>query len=293
MRLISLALAGAACLLGLGMASSARRLTLVVVPARYSVIQVAFDVAARYPAILVSYQGDASTEVPLLHAWNGREWVYVSLTDYSEARFLQTVPAQAVLVGGESDLPPVLVDATAWCQMVMSIPAIDTPTLINSLGKVFDFRDRDWQWFARRYNLDLMDLNAQYRGESWYDRPSVEGSPFERQMPPPAYEGDVYEAPVVEEAAGSESPPWQMPAPSPIYADPPVEEPVAETPPAETPAVEETIEVEPAAPEATAPAAEPVRRSRAVIRTSPPAGDAAAPPQTAPEGWREKAVAAP
>ena len=54
---------------------------LLVTPSRYSVMQVAFDVARRYPTVLVSYQGVADKE-PVLHVWNGFEWMPLALADY-------------------------------------------------------------------------------------------------------------------------------------------------------------------------------------------------------------------
>ncbi len=153
----------------LAMAPRPQTITLLVVPARFSVLQIAFDVSSRRPAVIVSYQGDADTEEPLLHAWDGNEWKYVSNEDYEQARFLQRIPTQVILVGDEHQLPEVLVAASSWCPLVMSIPSIDTATLINSLGKVFGFRSSDWKWFSNRYNLDLLDLNADERKESWYD----------------------------------------------------------------------------------------------------------------------------
>lgn len=258
-RWLSLGFLTATLVLGTGLASPrARRLTMVVVPARYSVLQVAFDLVARYPCILVSYQGDSTTEVPLLHVWNGQEWQYVSLSDYRTARFLRTVPAQAVLVGTEADLPPVLLDATSWCQLLMNIPALDTPSLVNAFGKVFDFRPHDWQWFAQRYNLDLTDLNAEYRARSWYDRPFLEGGPFEPAPRRPA------EPPQAQEEARTPAPVREvLPKPLPIAAEPPVRpEPV--------------VTLEPSGAET----------SEAAPQTPPSS-------PSPPPGWEERAVAEP
>jgi hypothetical protein len=138
------------------------------------VLQVMFDVLDRRDAVLVSYQGDATTSDPALHAWNGQEWVFVSPEDYEAANFVQIAPKQAVLIGDESTLPPSLVARSSWCPLVMSIPEVDSASLVNSLGKVFKFSPSEWSWFARRYNLTLTDLNEDRRKTSWYDRPYVE-----------------------------------------------------------------------------------------------------------------------
>lgn len=157
------------------MALTPGRVTMLVVPARYSVMQVAFDLAQRYTVVLVSYQGDASSESPLLHAWNGKEWVKITMEEYSSASFLQVTPGEALLIGDETMLPPVLASSIAgWCPKVTTLPSIDTATLVNSFAKEFSFRKGDWEWFAKRYNLTLNDQNAEVRKSSWYDQPAYE-----------------------------------------------------------------------------------------------------------------------
>jgi hypothetical protein len=146
---------------------------MVVVPARYSVLQVSFDLLRKRDMVLVAYQGEAGSDQPLLHAWDGREWVHISMDSYAAADFLQVRPTQVVLVGDEALLPAGLYDVSSWCGQVMNIPSIDTATLVNAFGKLFDFQRREWAWFAGRYNLDLDDLNESRRKSSWYDRPHV------------------------------------------------------------------------------------------------------------------------
>ena len=57
-------------------------------------MQVAFDVARRYPTVLVSYQGNP--QEPTLHVWNGYEWMPLSNDDYLSGAFLQTNPGRAI-----------------------------------------------------------------------------------------------------------------------------------------------------------------------------------------------------
>ncbi|NIP92271.1 MAG: hypothetical protein GWO24_01870, partial [Akkermansiaceae bacterium] len=114
--------------------------TMLVVPARYSVLQVAFDILSKRDAVLVAYQGDPTSAEPLLHAWDGREWVYVTMEKYRDLGFLDLTPSQVVLVGDESLLPPSLIDASGWSPQVMNVPFIDTAALVNSFGQLFSFR---------------------------------------------------------------------------------------------------------------------------------------------------------
>ena len=212
-------------------------LTMVVMPARYSVLQVGFDLFNRFPVVLVSYQGDATTESPLIHAWNGEEWVKVSQEDYASAAFLQETPGRVILVGDEKLLPPAMGGAAAWCPRVETVADIDTAALVNALAKPLSFSQADWKWFAKRYNLDLEDHNAARRTTSWYDRPAYEDewTPKLRRgrAAPIAPAVESSEAmPVVEPQAPAGEPtvePPPEPAPAPVQ----VEEPVVEVAPIE------------------------------------------------------------
>ncbi len=167
-------------------ASTGKGITMLVVPARYSVLQVSFDIVRQYSVILVSYQGDASSDSPLIHAWNGREWVPVTVSDYRNATFLQMRPSQTILVGDEKLLPSVMGAISAWCPRLVVIPEIDTASLVNQLGRLFRFGRREWEWYSARYNLQLQDLNEDRRRTSWYDghyvAPGRRGS-LESEMP--------------------------------------------------------------------------------------------------------------
>jgi hypothetical protein len=205
-------------------AAAGNRISMLVVPARYSVLQVAFDIVKQYPVVLVSYQGDASTENPRIHAWNGRDWIPVSVQDYREANFLQVRPSQTILVGDEKLLPPVMASISTWCPRIETIPSIDTASLVNQLGRIFSFKQRDWEWYAARYNLVLNDVNAARRKDSWYDHPFVEGttsatSPQQDEMP----------------AAAVGDPMIQTPEPSGVTTETPLPAASMEVPPQGTP----------------------------------------------------------
>ena len=156
-------------------AAASDGVTVLVFPARYSVLQVAFDLVSQRDAVLVSYQGEVTSESPLLHYWNGADWIRMSLDDYAQARFLSSVPKTFILVGGPDMLPAVLErSVSSWCSDVRTISAIDTPTIVNSIGSAFAFQPHEWEWFARRYNLQLKDENEDRRKHSWYERDSYE-----------------------------------------------------------------------------------------------------------------------
>jgi len=144
---------------------------LLVVPSRYSVMQVAFDVARRYPTVLVSYQG--TEKDPVLHVWNGYEWMPLSLADYQSGAFLQSYPARAIFLGDDALLPSSLRSIKTWCDKSTQVPGLDTYALVNGIGSYLPFMPADWRWFAGRYNLTLANLKADEaeaaKHESWYN----------------------------------------------------------------------------------------------------------------------------
>ncbi len=144
---------------------------LLVTPSRYLVMQVAFDVARRYPTVLVSYQG--APEEPVLHVWNGYEWMPLSLADYQSGAFLQSYPARTIFLGDDSLLPKGVRSISTWCSRSTQIPGLETAELVNGIGRYLPFTPADWRWFAGRYNLKLANLKAAeeeaIRKETWYD----------------------------------------------------------------------------------------------------------------------------
>ncbi len=143
---------------------------LLVAPARFPVMQVAFDVARRFPTILVSYQG--SPDQPALHAWNGFEWMPLALVDYQSGAFLQAYPGRTIFLGDDGLLPTSLRSIHAWCAESTQIADLENVPMINAIGNYLPFTPADWRWFAGRYNLSLSNLKAEEaaaaRRETWY-----------------------------------------------------------------------------------------------------------------------------
>lgn len=152
-------------------ADTAKDAILIVAPARVNVMQVAFDVANRYSTVMVSYQGKA--ESPKLHAWNGMEWLPLSLADFQSGAFLVTYPERVVFLGDDGLLPAPLKEVGAWCGQTVQFGDLETAALVNNLGRYLPFTPADWRWFAGRYNLTLENQNAAAaeaaRKSSWYD----------------------------------------------------------------------------------------------------------------------------
>ena len=201
------------------------------------------------PAALISYQTAPEMTEPLLHVWNGREWVKIGLADYTSGSFMKNRPSRVMLVGQADLLPPVLAEgAHNWCSNVMAVTELDSASLLNAAGQVLNFSSREWKWFAQKYRMQLDDTNAEARRDSWYYKPHPELPKRERYAEKPA---------AVTPAAPAE------PAPVPVTVPEP---PVPQPPAAPAPAVQ--APAAPVTPAAPAPAAAP---STTAATPEPPA----------------------
>lgn len=182
-----------------------REATLLIVPARPRLVQLAADLAYLRPVAIVSCRGDARAADPLLFAWSNGEWQYVSADDFRERRFLAEWPPQVVMIGDDQTLPAHLEEEASWGATVTRLKTLQVADLINSLDAVFKFTDREWKWLAKRYDLKLTDINAPRRQFNPYDIPrsklQLETTEFKQE------EGDTAPAVLIESPAETPLPP--------------------------------------------------------------------------------------
>jgi hypothetical protein len=217
-----------------GAARASTGYTMFVVPARYSVVQVMFDIAARAPVALVSYQTVPGEGAPAVHVWNGSEWVGVPIADFRSGVFMRNRPERVVLAGEPELLPHILAEAAqGWCRNVMTVTELDTSSLVNAVGRLLNFSRSDWAWFASRYNMSMVDTNEARRHESWYYKPHLDLPKRERYAgsggagAPPVEPVEPAPAPVVK----PEPPPPPAPEPAVRPAPPPPPPPMQPAPP--------------------------------------------------------------
>ncbi|MFA5043401.1 MAG: hypothetical protein WC381_07725 [Kiritimatiellia bacterium] len=165
--------------IGLGLVASAgpvrakhnRATTLMIVPARPRMVQLAMDLAAMRPMVVLSCRGDARAADPLLFVWTNGAWQYVTPDDFRERRFVPEWPRRVVVIGETQALPALLEDEAAWGADVTRLKTMALADLINGMDPVFHFTDREWEWLARRYALNLTDVNTPLREFNPYDIP--------------------------------------------------------------------------------------------------------------------------
>lgn len=152
--------------------------SLLLVPAQPNMIQVGRDMHDMGESLMMSYALDAEADQPFLHIWDGQRWLPVSSEKFSSGTFLANSASQVVIVGEQSDQIAYLIEeALNWCPEVLHMENVRVTDLINQLGKVYDFSSSDWEWIAKRYQLQLDDLTKDLPRSNWYDTHSPKDVP--------------------------------------------------------------------------------------------------------------------
>lgn len=198
---IGMGLAGS---VALAMPKHAQETTLVIVPARPRMVQLAMDLADMRPVVVLSCRGNVRAADPLLFVWTKGAWQYVSPDDFRERRFVSEWPRQVIVIGDDHTLPALLEDESAWGADVTRLKTLSLSDLINGMDPVFHFTDREWKWLARRYDLNLTDINTPRREFNPYDIPRsklpLETKEFKQQK------GDAPPAVLIESPAEVSAP---------------------------------------------------------------------------------------
>jgi hypothetical protein len=144
-----------------------KNITMLAVPRDPQVLQIAQDIARRYPVLLVCYQ--QSGETLAIHAWNGENWVGVAEDDYTHGTFFTYRPKQAVIIEPEgSPAPEAIIPDGTWCPEGNRLTSTDPRVVIHLLGRYFDFPYRYWVQFARRYDYTVEAINPALINIYWF-----------------------------------------------------------------------------------------------------------------------------
>jgi len=154
--------------------SGAAEAVYLLAPARYTPLQVAQDVLRVRDVTLISYQGETDAERPILHVWQRDTWQPLPFDRFQQAALPGGGEIRCLLVGGETDVPLALADAAARIGRVERIAGLSPDAIVNGVGRALRFRAAEWRWFARRYNMQLNDANAERRQHSWYEGRYIE-----------------------------------------------------------------------------------------------------------------------
>lgn len=269
--LASLVVALSAVVAADALAGMATPSTILVTPARRKLIELASQLSSIKDIGLVAYDSSATLPEPVLHIWNGSEWIRIEMDDFVSGNFMSGEPRHLILLGDSSTLPARMAADPTWCPDVRRIATLDTANLLNELHKTLKFSASQWRWLAEANGLSLIDHNSERRRYGRWGAPGKEvavpvpPASGTLSMPPPAVPSES--KPAVK--ATTEEPAAMVP----IEAKPAKEEAPAAVKPIEPAA--DLPAVPPAAEKAPAPVAEktvaPAQEKPAAQVTPPPA----------------------
>jgi hypothetical protein len=145
-------------------------ITLLMVPRDSAAAKVGMDIANRYPTLLLSYKIGARGAVSL-HGWTGTQWVNVKVEDFRAGNFFRTGPESAVVIEQDSrPVPEILVPSAEWAPSVYKITTAEVRPLLHLIGRHYDFKYKDWQWFAKRHGMGVDAINPDGLNVSWYHK---------------------------------------------------------------------------------------------------------------------------
>ncbi len=149
----------------------------VVVPSRYMLVKLGFDLAGMRSVKLMSYHDKTTTSETLLYEWNRRlkAWDPVDLSVYRSGDAVESRGSTlVVLIGSDKQVPSGLINGSSWADTVVRIESLDMVTLANSLDRIFRFTSAEWRGLAQKYGLELKDLNENLRRWGKYGKPGTE-----------------------------------------------------------------------------------------------------------------------
>lgn len=182
---IGLVLILAAALSNTTMAARRNTADVIVVPSRYTIVQLAFDIVALRDVALVAYGNSATTGELLLHVWdaNNRKWKRITVDEYAVGAFSSHVPDEMILVGSDNDLPAAIIAGASQASNVTRIDTLNLVTVVNTLHKRMHFKEHEWQLLAERHGLKIKDANYERRRWGRYGPPGTKKTPESAQLP--------------------------------------------------------------------------------------------------------------
>jgi hypothetical protein len=151
-------------------ASRKDEVTLLMVPREDGALRVGMDIANRYPTLLLSYKIGANGNVSL-HGWSGKEWVNVSLEDFHEGNFFRTGPDSGLIVEVEGKpVTEAMIPPAGWCPSAYKVTTTELRPLLHLVGQYYDFKYKEWSWFAENYRLSMDAINPEGLNVSWYHK---------------------------------------------------------------------------------------------------------------------------
>jgi hypothetical protein len=204
--------------------------TLLIVPSRQNMIQLAFDMQSLRKAEVVCWQPGPSPDAPGLNYWHekGKKWDPITLEQFKTHAKLAQKPQKIIFIG--LDTPSVLTEC--FPSGIARFETFDRAMLVNNLDAFYSFSNSEWRLLSKRYHFMIRDVNEKLRSQNRYANPPTPGESTPKR-PPVIFDKNPPAAEVIE----------LTPEPKPEAVAPEAVAPEA--------VKTETIEVEAAKPDAT------------------------------------------
>jgi hypothetical protein len=167
-------------------AGSATPSSILVVPARARMVQLAFHVASVKDVGLVCYDNNAVSKDLLIHVWNGQEWIRITSDEYTSGAFMSGTAQDVFVLGPATTVPAVMSIDPAWGKTTHRITELDSAIVLNELGKVMNFSSRQWKWLAEKNGMLLTDKNAERRRYGRWGKSGIDASALPPRTATPA-----------------------------------------------------------------------------------------------------------
>lgn len=200
--------------------------TLLVVPARQRMIQLAFDMQSLRRAEVVAWRATANPESPELNHWNGKSWDPITLSQFQKGDGFARQPQKVIFMGLET--PSSLVELQDL-PGVARFETFDPAVLVNNLDAFYAFTPGEWRLLSKRYGFMLKDMNERVRQQNRYANPPPPVDPGPKRPPvifdknpPPAKVIQTRSAPAVKQAKPepTPAPPAEIVTPEPVPSTP-------------------------------------------------------------------------
>ena len=157
-----------------------KRGAVLVVPNRYTIVQIGFAMARLRPVALVTYEELERSGKLVMFSWEPglRDWIKTDPSELAARVETGKLPGKVIFVG---DVPDKLAEISKSLSNTQEIPSLDVVSLINALNLEFKFKTHEWRWLAAQFGLKIKDLNEERRRYGRYGKP---GRLEPRPVPP-------------------------------------------------------------------------------------------------------------
>ncbi len=145
----------------------------LIVPSRYTIVQLSFDIVALRGVELISYEKNEQGK-PVLYHWNwiASQWDKISLNDLATHSFMKSPPREVFLIGSDRDLPMEVAGAVSDASKVVRIKTLSVVPVINTLNKSMKFTQGEWEALAKKHHFKIKDWNYERRRWGRYGPPN-------------------------------------------------------------------------------------------------------------------------